>query len=119
MRNRKAVLVNKRFLVALLAILLSVTAGLTATSLLGRQAAAVDPAVVARVATAPPLTIDQVNKWETELSNWGKWGPDDERGSLNYVTPQKTLDAMKLAKDGVVVSLAQFATLDKAADNFN
>jgi len=31
---------------------------------------ALDPAVAARIATAPPLTIEQVNKWETELSNW-------------------------------------------------
>lgn len=79
----------------------------------------VDPAVLARIATAPPLTIEQVNKWETELSNWGKWGPDDERGSLNFVTPQKTAEASKLVKDGVVVSLARFASLEKAADNFN
>lgn len=78
-----------------------------------------DPAVAARAATAPPLTIDQVNRWETELSNWGKWGPDDERGSLNFVTPKKTVDALRLAKDGVVVSLAHFANLEKAADNFN
>src|SRR5262245_20415796 len=79
----------------------------------------IDPAVSARVAKAPPLTIEQVNKSESELSNWGKWGPDDERGSLNFVTPQKTLDALKLGKDGVVVSLAHFAELDRAADNFN
>jgi hypothetical protein len=23
----------------------------------------------------------------TELSNWGRWGPDDEIGTLNFVTP--------------------------------
>jgi putative cyclase len=80
---------------------------------------AVDPAVAARIATAPPLTIEQVNKWETDLSNWGKWGPDDERGSLNFVTPQKTMEAMRLVKDGVAVSLARFASPERAADNFN
>lgn len=85
----------------------------------GGRGAAVDPAVAARLAAAPPLTIEQVNKWETELSNWGKWGPTDERGSLNFVTPQKTIEAMRLAKDGVVVSLARFAGVDRAADNFN
>jgi Putative cyclase len=83
------------------------------------RGAPLDPAVAARIATAPPLTIEQVNKWETELSNWGKWGPDDERGSLNFVTPQKTQEALRLAKDGVVVSLAHFASVEKAADNFN
>jgi Putative cyclase len=79
----------------------------------------VDPAVAARVAKAPPVTIEQVNKWETELSNWGKWGPDDERGSLNFVTPEKTREAARLVKDGVSVSLARFASLEKAVDNFN
>ncbi len=81
--------------------------------------APIDPATLARVAKAPPLTIDQVNKWETELSNWGKWGPNDERGSLNFVTAQKTSEASKLVKDGVVVSLAHFASLEKAVDDFN
>ncbi len=64
------------------------------------------------------VTIEQVNKWETELSNWGRWGKDDERGSWNLVTPQQTLAAMKLVKDGVTVSLARFAGLEKAIDNY-
>jgi hypothetical protein len=66
-----------------------------------------------------PLTIEQVNRWETELSNWGRWGKDDERGALNLVTPQKTRDAIRTVKDGVTVSLARFADVDRAADNFN
>ena len=65
------------------------------------------------------VTIDQVNRWETELSNWGRWGKDDERGSLNLVTPEKTKQAVRLVKDGIYVSLAHFADLTKAADNFN
>jgi len=70
-------------------------------------------------AAAPMVTIEQVNRWETELSNWGRWGKDDERGALNLITPQKQVQAAKLVKDGVTVSLAHFADLDKAADNFN
>ena len=69
--------------------------------------------------TSHQITIDQVNRWETELSNWGRWGKDDERGSLNLVTPEKTRQAVRLVKDGVYVSLAHFADLKKAADNFN
>src|SRR5258708_37717120 len=57
----------------------------------------------------PAVTIEQVNKWETELSNWGRWGKDDERGALNLVTPQKEVQAARLVKDGVTVSLAHFA----------
>ena len=67
----------------------------------------------------PKITIEQVNRWETELSNWGRWGKDDERGALNLITPQKEVQAARLVKDGVTVSLAHFADLEKAADNFN
>ncbi len=67
----------------------------------------------------PPVTIEQVNRWETELSNWSRWGKDDERGALNLITPQKEVQAAHLVKDGVSVSLAHFADLQKAADNFN
>src|SRR5229473_8664714 len=65
------------------------------------------------------ITIEQVNRWETELSNWGRWGKDDERGALNLITPQKEVQAARLVKDGVTVSLAHFADLEKAVDNFN
>src|SRR6266851_5681286 len=65
------------------------------------------------------VTIEQVNRWETELSNWGRWGKDDERGALNLITPQKEVQAARLVKDGVTVSLAHFADLEKAVDNFN
>jgi hypothetical protein len=68
---------------------------------------------------ARAVTIEQVNRWETELSNWGRWGKDDQRGALNLVTPKKSVDAARLVKDGVTVSLSRFADLDKAADNFN
>src|SRR5258705_12192182 len=67
----------------------------------------------------PAVTIEQVNRWETELSNWGRWGKDDERGALNLVTPQKQVEAARLVKDGVTISLAHFADLEKAVDNFN
>lgn len=38
--------------------------------------------------------------------NWGKWGPDDERGTANYITAEKTLEASKLIKTGKVYPLA-------------
>lgn len=39
-------------------------------------------------------------------NNWGKWGPDDEHGALNYITPAKVAAAAKLAKTGKVFNLA-------------
>jgi kynurenine formamidase len=38
--------------------------------------------------------------------NWGKWGPDDERGTLNYIGPDTIVEAATLVKRGVVFSLA-------------
>jgi kynurenine formamidase len=35
-----------------------------------------------------------------ELSNWGRWGDDDEIGTLNFVTPQKRVQAAQLVKTG-------------------
>ena len=37
--------------------------------------------------------------------NWGKWGPDDEIGTLNYVTPEMIVAAGRLIRRGKVFSL--------------
>ncbi len=37
--------------------------------------------------------------------NWGKWGPDDEVGSLNYLTPDTVVKAMGTVKQGKVFTL--------------
>ena len=42
----------------------------------------------------------------TELSNWGRWGQDDELGAANFITPAKRKAAIALVKEGVTVSLA-------------
>src|SRR5467141_3356168 len=65
------------------------------------------------------MTFEQVVAMEQSLSNWGRWGADDERGTLNLVTPDKTKQALTLVKDGTVVSLARFASLEKTIDDFN
>jgi hypothetical protein len=45
-------------------------------------------------------------RWRKEFKNWGRWGPNDERGTTNLITPAKILSAAKLVKSGLVVSLA-------------
>jgi kynurenine formamidase len=39
-------------------------------------------------------------------SNWGRWGPDDERGTLNLITPEARVRAASLVREGVTVSCA-------------
>jgi kynurenine formamidase len=51
-----------------------------------------------------------------ELSNWGRWGADDELGAANLITPAKRKQALALAKEGVTISLAHDVIQEKAAD---
>ena len=39
------------------------------------------------------------------LSNWGRWGKDDEIGTLNHITPADVVAASKLIKRGKVFAL--------------
>jgi hypothetical protein len=58
-------------------------------------------------APRPEVTKAQIQRWMTELSNWGRWGKDDQLGTLNLITPQKRQQALALATRGVVVSMEQ------------
>ena len=44
-----------------------------------------------------------------QVSNWGRWGKDDQKGTLNYITPETRLKAAQLVQEGVAVSLARMA----------
>jgi kynurenine formamidase len=35
-----------------------------------------------------------------ELSNWGRWGEDDEIGTLNFITPEKLVRSAQLVRTG-------------------
>src|SRR6202162_1327093 len=52
----------------------------------------------------------------TELSNWGRWGNDDELGAANLITPAKRRAALALAQQGLPVSLAHDIVQEHAAD---
>lgn len=54
---------------------------------------------------APGATRAQFERWMTELSNWGRWGEDDQLGAANLITPAKRLQALALATTGTTVSL--------------
>ncbi len=48
-------------------------------------------------------------------SNWGKWGPQDEVGGLNYLGPEQILSAVKHVRQGKVFTL-QMAMCDPRGD---
>jgi kynurenine formamidase len=60
------------------------------------------------VAVGPPapMTRAEFDQLMQEISNWGRWGADDEIGTLNTITPAKRLAASKLIQRGVTVSMA-------------
>src|SRR5580693_5089283 len=51
-----------------------------------------------------------------ELSNWGRWGKDDELGAANLITPAKRKQASALVTEGVAISLAHDVVQEHAAD---
>ena len=63
------------------------------------------------------VTEAQYEQWKTELSNWGRWGEDDEIGTLNLITPAKLLQAVALVEEGITVSLARDGDTVEAVDN--
>ncbi len=52
------------------------------------------------------LDAGTVREWGRRYSNWGRWGDDDERGALNFITPERVLEACALPRRGRVVSCA-------------
>jgi kynurenine formamidase len=52
-----------------------------------------------------PVTRETIEEAARELSNWGRWGAEDQIGTLNNVTPQDVAAAAKLIRRGKVFSL--------------
>ena len=50
------------------------------------------------------------------LSNWGRWGADDELGALNFLTPEKVRQAASLVRDGRQVSCARTVEFEASVD---
>jgi kynurenine formamidase len=64
-----------------------------------------------------PKTKADIDRLMTELSNWGRWGKEDQLGTMNLITPEKRRQAYSLVKEGVTVSLARPVEKTVAADN--
>lgn len=52
------------------------------------------------------IDAETVRRWGAQFSNWGRWGDDDERGTLNFITPERILAACALPRVGKVISCA-------------
>src|SRR5678816_2436167 len=63
------------------------------------------------------LTKADIDRWMTELSNWGRWGATDQLGAVNLITADKRKSAIKLVREGIAVSLARDTNNEAAPDN--
>ncbi len=53
-----------------------------------------------------PASIADFERIFESVKNWGRWGPDDERGTLNYIQPLHVRAAAALVRSGRQVSMA-------------
>ena len=72
--------------------------------------------VQAQGGSGDEVTKEQYDRWMTELSNWGRWGDDDQLGALNLITPAKRVEAAQLVETGRVVSMARDMTIERLDD---
>lgn len=85
------------------AVLLSLLAGLNSFSVLAQS--------------TPPMTTEaDFARAMDELSNWGRWGDDDEMGAANLITAEKRMQAVALVTEGINVSMAHNVVQEDAVD---
>src|SRR5215475_13135884 len=63
------------------------------------------------------MTKADVDRMMTELSNWGRWGKDDQLGAVNLINTAKRKQAVGLVREGFSVSLAHDTETERAEDN--
>jgi len=57
--------------------------------------------------TSPTFTTAvEFDELFQSVSNWGRWGPDDDKGTLNYLTPEHVRASAALVRSGRTVSLS-------------
>jgi kynurenine formamidase len=64
-----------------------------------------------------PLSTAEVLAFHDTLSNWGRWGDDDQLGALNLITPEVTAAAAAGVRSGRTVSCARTLNTVAAPDN--
>ena len=86
----------------------------------GRLLASTAQAATDTIALPPIANDDDLEAALPSLSNWGRWGPDDQLGTLNYITPETRLAAIALVRTGRVVPLGrEFSTATPELRNFS
>ena len=71
------------------------------------------------MAVLEPVVPDEKTAKEflTKRSNWGRWGDQAGKGTINLITPEKRVEAAHLVKTGRSVSLSRPLPLSPTPDN--
>jgi len=51
------------------------------------------------------VTLAHFERFYAECNNWTRWGHEDQRGTLNYISPEKVQEAATLVRSGKAISL--------------
>ena len=67
--------------------------------------------------TTPELstiqTDEDIDRLLPQITNWGRWGKQDQLGTVNFITARQRLQALTLVKKGRTVSLAREISVTK------
>jgi kynurenine formamidase len=74
---------------------------------------------VPQTAARFPRNATEFDELFRQVSNWGRWGKEDQLGSANLVTDAKRKQATALVKSGTVISLAHNPLVERSVDNPN
>jgi len=85
-------------------------------ALAGFLGALVTPLAALHAQARPTVTPSMIQQWERDLSNRGRWGGNDELGTLNLITPQHRVRAARLVTEGISVSLSHDYLKERAED---
>lgn len=100
-------------LVALAAVAIAAALPMLASGRAGQEGSA----TASRVPGARPTSAAEYDQLFQQISNWGRWGKDDRRGTANLLTAAKRKQSAALVKVGLTVSLAHDVLTQKAEDN--
>ena len=63
------------------------------------------------------MTHHDVDALRTRLSNWGRWGPEDQLGTLNHLRPEHRVAAAASVRSGRTVCCARPLPTEPAPEN--
>ena len=64
-----------------------------------------------------PTTVEEYQAYKENYSNWGRWGADDQLGTLNHISQESVKYASSLVTEGYTVSCSNPVATSKVVDN--